>query len=185
MSFEAGVTRGLNRVHGMLSTHQSSAPQTVVVPAQAGQVEDGGVILMDHPLLPTPTPHMFLDNAEPVQAHDLGIGLAYECFQQSDFSGGFHVTGPPGLFCIALNCRDLEVEVEVYRAYNSVINAVDDFTDTSIKSPRSASVFLNTEDVFLFRYRGEGSTVIPANIYASITRITTVDGFVPQAPYVD
>jgi hypothetical protein len=86
----------MHRVHGMLSKQQAATPQTIVVPVQAGQVDDGGVIFMDHPLLPTPSDHMFLDYDNSVQAHDLDIGVAYECAEQSPFSGAFHETGPPG-----------------------------------------------------------------------------------------
>jgi hypothetical protein len=169
MSFAPGVLNRLDQLDRLLyiATRMNSVGgKTVVVPIMEQTLPAGGdtTLYMDHPLLP-PADTFVLQEAD-VQAHDLSIGLAYECMAQIN-SGCFHLIGEPGLFAVGIAGSSGSVTLTV--------NLLSSETATNFTGAGHALFFLGPQDRFLVSFdEPDTSWSVASGAYLVISRLTSV-----------
>lgn len=154
----------LHRITTALQEQRDTQPIAIAVPIAEAEVPngvDGGdtVIYMDHPKLPPPHEFVFFDGSDPVQAHDLGVGLAYECFQQQN-SGAFHLIGPPAVYSLgmllppsvldSIGAEDAEVALYIYRVDSD--GGEPDIQRIAVKGAAHAVFLMTKDDFFVLRF---------------------------------
>lgn len=180
MSVIPELVSTLNQMSLQMSYLQNITSSSIIVPVQEQTLPnpDSGSrrVYMDHPRLPTMEEFNFYGSYT-AMGHNLSNEFVYECYGQ-DYSGSFHLIGPPGTFSVGVTDTWLDQSnnpqnnIHFYLYLNRRGEPGNNHP-ISMYGAEHKTFFLGSNDSFYIEYdNGAGDITVGSNVEIVVTRLS-------------